>query len=214
MALKQEVCFEFVVVLLAAAFWFALAPVTLSRDPTPAEQIENGLPAKQTMKSAGKSDFLSAVCGAVRKNRNSGAGITAAAIAARGELTGAIVATVLRCARKVDCEYVGGIVGAAILAQPKLETAISDAAIARAPDCGDTVQAALRAAAQSSAVAAAASPGAPHPAADEGFDPREELVPVCADGVQRAIRKSLVDEFLRANRGSYLGSCPPPASKR
>jgi uncharacterized membrane protein len=209
--LKQELWIEFMLVVLAAALWFAVVPATFGRDPTPAEQIGNGLPAKQTMKSADRSDFLSAVCGAVRKNRNSGAGITAAAIAARGELTGAIVATVLRCARNADCEYVSGIVAAAILVQPKSETAISDAAIARAPDCDETVQAALRVAAQSTA--AAASPGAPQPMADEGFDPREELIPVCADGVQRAIRKSLVDEFLRTHPGSYLGSCPPPAPK-
>lgn len=205
---KQELRFEFMVLILAAAFWLAVAPATFSRDPTPAEEIGNGLPAKATMKSASKSDFLSAVCGAVRKNQNSGAGITAVAIAARSELTGAIVATVLRCAGKVDCEYVGGIAGAAIRAQPKLETVISDAAIARAPDCGETVQAALRAATQS---AAGASPGTPHPAADEVFDPREELIPVCAAGVQRAIRKSLVEEFLRTNPGSHLGPCPPPS---
>ena len=205
---KQELRFEFMVLILAAAFWLAVAPATFSRDPTPAEEIGNGLPAKATMKSASKSDFLSAVCGAVRKNQNSGAGITAVAIAARSELTGAIVATVLRCAGKVDCEYVGGIAGAAIRAQPKLETVISDAAIARAPDCGETVQAALRAATQS---AAGASPGTPHPAADEVFDPREELIPVCAAGVQRAIRKSLVEEFLRTNPGSHVGPCPPPS---
>ncbi len=214
-ATKSELGLECLVFFLAVGLWFAAAPMSISRDLSPAELIENGLPAKQTMKTASKSDFLSAICAAVRKNRKSGAEVTATAVEAREGLAGEIVGTVLRCGRGIDCAYVDAIVSAALKARPAAAITISDAATAKAPNCGETIQAAVRTAAQRDTAASPTEPSAPvgpRPEADEGFDPREPLVLVCADGAQRAIRKSLVEEFMTTHPGSYLGSCPPPAS--
>src|ERR1041385_6059147 len=143
-ALKNEVLLEFVILALFVAFWFAAAPASLGRELSGAELIENALPTKMTLEKAGKRELLYAVCDAVRRNRKSGAAITKAAASGRGEYAPDIVGTVLHCARKADCEYVGAIVKAAVSAEPRAATAISDAAMARAPNCEETIQAAAR----------------------------------------------------------------------
>ena len=213
-AIKRRFWLEFVVLILAAALGLVAAPSSLSRDSSPADLVENALPAKVTMKNASKSDLLDAVCAAVRKNRKSAAGITSVAVTAHGEFAGEVVGTVLRCTRKTDCTYVGAVVAAAVKAQPASGTAISDAAMARAPNCSETIEAAVKAAAQSqagpAAAAGAASPTGTRTGSEENFDPHEQLVLVCADNVERAIRQSLLGEFMHAHTGSFLGPCPPP----
>jgi hypothetical protein len=210
-AIKRELQLEFLIFLLAAAFWVATPPVSSGVEFAPADLIENALPRKTTLKRAKKADFLGAVCSAVRANRKAAAGITSAAVTARPALARDIVGAVLRCTRKYDCEYAGAIAGAAFAANPAAATVISDAAIARAPDCGDTIAAATRPATTTTTAATAAAEPGPT-AAEERFDPLEPLKLVCTDGIQRAIRASLVDEFLRAHPDSYLGSCPPETS--
>ncbi len=220
-ALKSELVPEFVVLALSAGLWFAAAPASHSRDLSPAVLIEGALPAKKTIEEASKADLLSAVCAAVRKHRKSGAGITMAAAAARGEYASDIVGAVLRCAGKIDCEYVGAIVKAAVSIRPGAATAISDAAMARAPNCEQTIQAAVRAAARSEGDRVrtnSPSPAEPSPSidtsadADEKFDPHEQLDLVCVNGTQRAVRESLLADFLRTNPGAVVGPCPPTPS--
>ena len=219
-ALKNEFLLEFVILALSVALWFAAAPASLGRNLSAAELIENALPGKIKMERAGKPDFLSAVCAAVRKDRKSGPAITMAAASARGEYAPDIVGAVLRCARKVDCEYVGAIVKAAVSAQPRAATAVSDAAMARAPNCEETIQAAARAAKNEDDRAkktAASSPQAspsisPDAGTDEGFDPSEQLALVCDGGTQRAVRQSLLADFLRSHSEAKVGSCPPTPS--
>lgn len=213
-ALKNKFWLEFVILTLSGAFWFAASPASLARESSAAELIEDALPSKMTMEKAGKPDFLSAVCTAVRKNRTAASAITRAAASARGEYAPDIIATVLRCARKVDCEDVGAMVKAAISAQPRAATAISDAAMARAPNCEESIEAAARAAKNEDDRAPRNAPQAspslsPGAGTDEGFDPHEQLVLVCDGGTQRAIRQSLLADFLRSHSEAKIGSCPP-----
>jgi hypothetical protein len=215
--LKNEVFLELVIFALAVTLWFAAPPAALARDSSAAELIENALPAKVTLRRAGKADLLSAVCAAVRENRKSGPAITMAAAAAQGEYAPDIVGSVLRCARRVDCEYVGAIVKAAVSAEPGAAAPISEAALGRAPNCEETIQASARAALKSveervkTNPPSSSEPGAsisPSIGADEGFDPREELVLVCDGGTQRAIRESLLSDFLHSHPDAKAGSCP------
>ena len=216
--LKSERCLELVILFLFAALWLAAAPASLSRALSPTELIENALPAKMTLQTAGKPDLLAAVCGAVRQQRKSGASLTTVAVAARGEFAGDVVATVLRCAGKVDCEYVGGVVRAAVSARPGAATTVSDAAMARKPNCEEAIQAAVRAAAKSeesrvTTTAPSLSEQGPSLAttsgAEESFDPHEQLALVCDNGTQRAVRESLLASFLRSHAGASVGPCPP-----
>ena len=209
--------FLFLVLTLAAGFWLVPLPEVLGRDPSPAELIQQGLSGRQTLKSASKVDLLSAVCRAVRQRRSEAPAITSAAVTARPALAAEIVSRLLSCSGKLDCEFVGMIVSAAIGANNNAGTAIGDAAVVRASNCADTIARTIKEGGRrGTAPSATNSNGAPaagsRAGAEETFDPLEPLTLVCDNGTPRAIRESLVDEFLRAHPGSFRGSCPPKPS--
>jgi hypothetical protein len=203
------------VFLLAAGLWAALLPAVLAREATAVDMIANQLPGRKTLKSATKSEFLGAVCAAVRKQRKAAPAITQAAVTARRESAGDIVGTVLRCSGKTSCESVGSIVAAAVAAEGDSAN-IADAAIAKAPNCVETIREAGRRGAKASDRVAAETAPEQGPligtsnGPDEGFDPHEQLNLVCNDGTQRAVRASQLDDFLRSNPGSFVGVCQPP----
>ena len=201
----------FAAVLLAgAAIWTPSLPAQASRETAAAEAIATQLPKKKTLKSASKTEFLSAVCAAARKRRANVAAITQAAVLARRELAGDVVGMVLRCAGKTSCETTGLIVEAAHAAEGD-ESKIADAAMARAPNCAETIHEAIQRGAKTPATKSPAEsesqPGTSN-ARDYGFDPHEPLELVCAGGTQRAVRASQLEEFLQANPGSVPGPCP------
>ena len=76
------------VLLLAVGFWTALLPAVLGREATAADLIADQLPAKKTLKNATKSEFLGAVCAAVRSRHSAAAAITQAAVTARARICG------------------------------------------------------------------------------------------------------------------------------
>ncbi|CAN5402781.1 hypothetical protein BH20VER3_BH20VER3_01140 [soil metagenome] len=196
---------------------FCLLPVALARDPTPAEMIAQGLPSKRTLKNATQSDFLSAVCAAVKKHRAMAAGITSMAVVARRDLAGEIVEMVLRCDDRLTCDFLGPIVAAATAAAGN-PAAIVDAAMAKAPTCAETIREAVKRGAVSSDRAATEGVAAENlvPRMDDEFDPREEFKLVCDGKTPRIVRASQLEAFLRSHAGSFLGNCPqapppPPA---
>jgi len=201
------------VLLLGSGFW-VLLPATLAREMTASDMIADQLPARKTLKSATKSEFLGAVCAAVRKRGDAAAAITQAAVMARRESAGDIVEAVLRCSGKTNCELVGSIVAAATTAEGD-PTNIADAAIVKAANCAETIREAARRAAKTSDRAEAVPEQSPligtSNGADEGFDPHEKLNLVCDDGTQRAVRTSQLDDFLRSHPGSVIGVCQPPS---
>ena len=212
--LRKGPLLSLVILALPAGFFFATSSGAASRDSSPAMLIEAALPARMTMEKASKSDLLSAVCGAVKKHRNSGTGIAMAATAARGEFAGDIVGTVLRCAGKIDCEKVGAIVKATVSVRPGAAQAISDAAMALAPKCAESIEAEVRAAMKTSSPSpnGRSSPISTGTDAEREYDPHEELTLVCVEGTQRVVRQSLLTEFLRSHPGATTGRCPPTPS--
>jgi hypothetical protein len=212
--LRKDLLLSFVVVAITARFCMAITPAAVSRDPSPATLLQAALPAKVTIENASKSDLLSAICVTVRQHRNSAAGIAVSAAGARGEFAGDIVGTVLRCMGKVDCEKVGAIVKATVSARPGAAQAISDAAIALAPKCDQSIANELRAAMKASSPSPSAqkSPGSTAAEAEREYDPHEELTLVCVEGTQRAVRQSLLSEFLRSHPGASTGRCSPTPS--
>jgi hypothetical protein len=212
--LRRHLLLSFVVLALPAGFWVATSPAAFRRDSSPTTLIGAALPAKMTIEKASKSDLLSAICVAVKKHRNSGAGIAMAGVAARGELAGDIVATVLRCMGRVDCEKVGAIVKATLSVRAGAAQAISDAAMALAPKCGESIEAATRAATKMSSPSpgAQSSPSTTGSEAEREYDPHEEFALVCVAGIQRAVRQSLLTEFLHSHPGAVMGKCSPTPS--
>lgn len=201
--------------LLATGFWSALSPFAFGREAAPADLIAEQLPGKKTLQNASKSEFLGAVCAAVRKRRSAAAIITQAGVTARHESAAEIVGAVLRCGGKSNCESVGSVVAAAT-AEEGDAVSIADAAIAKAPNCAETIREATRRGAK--AIERAEPEPTPEQGAligtsgsDEGFDPHEQLKLVCDDGTQRAVRASLLDEFIASHPGAVAGACQPTA---
>lgn len=216
-AMKNECFLELVVLALSAGFWFLTAPTSPGLGLSPAEMIEGALPEKATLARAKKADLLSAICAVVHKDRSSGAAVASVAVAARGEAAGEIVATVLRCAEKIDCEDVGAIVEAAVAARPGVAKLIREAAKAQTPKCEDAIEAAARKqddlAKTNSESAAEQNPaGSGSVVASEEFDAREPLALVCDDGAPRTVRKSQMDDFLHSHPEAVAGPCPPTPS--
>lgn len=197
------------VLLLLAIAWTAVLPAQNAAEKNAADLISAQLPEKKSLKSAGKMEFLSAVCAAVRRRGVNVPAITQAAVQARREMAGEIVAMVLRCSGRTNCEATGAIVAAAIAAEGEVSK-VSDAAIAKAPNCAETIRAATQRRAKPTEAKSApeqASPAGPGNGREEAFDPHEPLQLVCQEGTQRAVRTSLLDEFMKANPGAFLGPC-------
>jgi hypothetical protein len=202
--------------LLTAGFSMALLPTVLARELTAAQMIADQLPGRITLKSATKSEFLGAVCAAVREQRSAAAAITQAAVMARRESAGDILGAVLRCGGKASCELVGSIVAAATAAEGDPAN-IADVAMAKAPNCAETIRDASRSGGKTSDRAQVEVAPEQVPligtsnGPDEGFDPHEQLNLVCDNGTQRAVRASQLNDFLRSKPGSFIGICPTPS---
>jgi hypothetical protein len=213
-AIRQTALMVCGLLLMAAGFWMVLPPTVLARELTAAQMIADQLPGRITLKSATKSEFLGAVCAAVRKQRAAAAAITQAAVLARRESAGDILGAVLRCGGKASCESVGSIVAAATAAEGDPAN-IADAAMAKAPNCAEAIRDASRSGAKASDRAQVEVAQVPligtSNGPDEGFDPHEQLNLVCDNGTQRAVRASQVNDFLRSNPGSFIGVCQTPS---
>ena len=59
---------------------------------------------------------------------------------------------------------------------------------------------------------AQSSPSSAGSETEREYDPHEELTLVCVDGIQRAVRQSLLTEFLRSHPGAATGRCSPTPS--
>ncbi|HEY1582823.1 MAG TPA: hypothetical protein VGF73_06985 [Chthoniobacterales bacterium] len=209
---------------LTTALWLATIPVARARLMSPREMIEAGLPPGVVLKTAGKPQFLTAVCAAVKNHRKESPAIARTAVAAHGEYAGDIVATVVRCAHgeQLDCHLTGTIVAAAVAAAPASAVAVEDAAMAVAPDCADAIEGESTHESDGKEVldVPAEGPGnyggpppisqAPLPGAvggGGGFNPQELRVQICDNGRQRGIRTTRVNHYLNAHPGSFIGTC-------
>lgn len=217
---------------LTSALWLATMPVVSARLMSPAEMIEAGLPPGIMVNTAGKPQFLTAVCAALKTHRDSAATLTKAAVTAHHEYAGDIVATAVRCTQgeKIDCDLTGAIVAAAIVAWPEAAAVIDDAALATAPDCADSVQTRTESTRSDGKQVLDGKemldgketltdipeegPGFSAPntppffgGGGGGFNPQDSLVQICDNGRQRTIRESRLRQFLNNHPGAFLGTC-------
>lgn len=216
---------------LASGLWVATMPVATAELMSASEMIQAGLPSGVMVATAGKPQFLTAVCAAVKTHRDSAAAITKAAVSDHHEYAGEIVTTALRCVRgeKADCDLTGAIVAAAIVGWPQAAAQIDDAAIAAAPECSDAVQThtentrndgkqvmdgkemfdgkrELGAIPEEPDFVAPLTPPF-YPGGGVGFNPGEPFILVCDNGRQRRVRESLLQQFLDNHPGAFRGTC-------
>jgi len=97
--------------------------------------VEENLPQGQTMANAKKPDLLSAVCAAIKKNRQNAPQIVRAAAEARREWAKDIERSAFRCVGTRDCALLGRIVDALVAANPDEAAALTELAMQLAPGC-------------------------------------------------------------------------------
>ncbi|MGI8957166.1 MAG: hypothetical protein ACR2II_09670 [Chthoniobacterales bacterium] len=217
---------------LASGLWVATMPVATAKLMSASEMIQAGLPSGVMVATAGKPQFLTAVCAAVKTHRDSAAAITKAAVSDHHEYAGEIVTTALRCVRgeKVDCDLTGAIVAAAIVGWPQAAAQIDDAAIAAAPECSDAVQThtentrndgkqvmdgkemfdGKRPLGDTPEEVAVFGPPNTPPfffGGGGGFNPAEPLIQVCDNGRMVTIREGRLTHYLNNHPGSFVGMC-------
>ena len=99
---------------------------------SPTQMIESQLQGK-TSASASKAEYLTAVCEAVKKYRNSAPAITNAAVNAHPGWKKDILRTVFRCLGTSDCRLLGAVLRASISGPDASE--MTDLAVQLAPGC-------------------------------------------------------------------------------
>jgi hypothetical protein len=117
---------------LGTAFWVASTPVAQAQDMSPTQMIDSMLHGK-TSASATKAEYLTAVCEAVKKYRNSAPAITNAAVNAHPGWKKDILRTVFRCLGSGDCRLLGAVLQASISGPDASE--MTDLAVQLAPGC-------------------------------------------------------------------------------
>lgn len=232
----QTVLFLLLGLGLTGTFWVATIPVAQGRMLSPSEMIEAGLPPGVMIKTAGKPQFLTAVCAAVKDHRSAAPAIAKTAVAAHRDYVGDIVATVVRCSNG-NCAFNGAIVAAANSAAPESAVLIDDAAVAAAPDCADAIQGitshdereVLSDGKEILSDGKEVLPGEDVPAEGPpdssesapinqpplpgsiggggGFVPQGSTVQLCDNGRQRTIQASQLAHFLASHPGAFLGNC-------
>ncbi len=193
---------------LGLGFWTAMAPVAKAQQMSATEMIESKLPHGTTMVTATEAQFLSAVCGSVKKWPNAAPDIVRAAIGARRQFARDIVSTALRCAsgdfKGQPCDAVAAIVGAAVAADPDEAADITEMVLRQYPDCRGAIQ--------------HGGPGVgvftnPPPDVNPppgsigqgagGFNPQETRIAVCRNGMTIYIFPSEI------RPGDTIGPCQP-----
>ena len=121
---------------LGFGFWTVMTPVAKAQQRSATEMIEASLPSGKTMVTASKSQYLAAVCAAVKKSPGAAAQIVKAAVDTRRQLSRDIVTAATRCLpNQGDCAQIGAIVDAAVDADPDSASEITDMALRLYPDC-------------------------------------------------------------------------------
>jgi len=120
---------------LGTSFWVASMPVAQAQDMSPTKMIESQLPQGKTMESAGKADYLAAVCAAVKKWRSASPQIVRAAVEARPAWKRDILRTAFQCLGSDDCRLLVRVLRGAIAGAPDDASGLTETAIDAAPSC-------------------------------------------------------------------------------
>jgi hypothetical protein len=124
------------VIALGLGFWTAMTPVANAQPTSATEMIESKLPQGKALASATKPELLSAVCASVKQWPDAAPRIVKTAIEAHKQWARDIVSTAIRCLPgTINCDTIGAIVSAAVVADPEDAASISEMVIREHPDC-------------------------------------------------------------------------------
>jgi len=198
---------------LGFGFWTAMTPVAKAQQMSATEMIQSKLPQGKTLATATKPELLSAVCASVKQWPDAAPRIVKTAIDSHRHWARDIVSTAIRCLPgAVNCDIIGAVVSAAVVADPDDAAGISEMVIRDHPDCRGAIGRDFKGGEYKEVVPPPVSEGNfgnPPPDVNPppgsigggggGFNPEEILV--CRNGVQIFI-------FPRDLRpGDIIGAC-------
>ena len=128
---------------LGAGFWLASSPLAHGKLITPAEMIQNQLPAQKTIASASADQLLQAVCKAVHQSPKDAALLVRTAAGGRKNLRSDILCTAVRCQREkhdLDCSWVVALWHEWTKDEPGEANQLSETVLHCAPDCTQAME--------------------------------------------------------------------------
>jgi hypothetical protein len=196
----------FITIGLSVMFWVASSPVAKAQDMSPEKMIESQLPQGKSVQTAGKAEFLAAVCAAVKKYRPSAPQIVAFAADLKSEWRNDIMRTAFRCVGTGDCRLLGRILRALTAANPNDAQELTELAIELAPNCASAFGGG---GGHDDEGNFGNPPGNlnPPPGSIGGGGGQGNVIAVCFNGQTLFFSPQGAQEFLNANPGATLGEC-------
>ncbi len=194
---------------LAVALWSATVPMASAQgggDMTRA--VQDNLPRGQTVANASKADLLSAICAAVRKNRNQAPQIGRAIAQVRPDLAKDVLRTIFRCLGSDDCRLLGRVLRFVNEAVPDQASGNTSLALELAPDCATAFP--------------GGGPGGPDDGGNFGQGPANQnpppgtigggggqgnVVAICHNGKTIFVSPQGAENHLKNHPGDSLGAC-------
>ena len=201
---------------LVFTFSMAIAPVAKAADRTPAQMIQAQLPEGKTIANASKTEFLAAVCAAVKKFREATPAIVRAAINAHSNWSREILRTAITCLGTDNCNLIASTVGAAAKAMPDDASGLIELGLQLAPNCSDAIgQIPAGGGGDGTGVFTNPPtnqnppPGSLGGGGGGGFNPEEQRVNVCDNNVEVLVLATQVSQYLATHPGATTGACQP-----
>jgi hypothetical protein len=198
-------------VALASTFSVATAAIAQAADMTPTQMIQSQLPQGKTIANATKTEFLSAVCAAVKKFREAAPAITKAAINAHPEWRRELLRTVITCLGTDDCNLIASGVAGAIEVFPDDADGLIELAIQLAPDCHGAIGQLPPGSGPDLLTNPPDNlnppPGTLGGGGAGGVNPEDTKITVCDNGVNVIVVASQAAGYLSAHPGASVGTC-------
>lgn len=196
---------------LAFTFSVATAPIAKAAGMTSPEMIRSQLPQGKTIVTASKTEFLSAVCAAVKKFREAAPAITKAAINAHLEWRLEILRSVITCLGTDNCNLIASGVAAAIEVFPDDANGLIELAIQLAPNCHGAIGQLPPGSGPDLLTNPPDNlnppPGTIGGGGGGGFNPEDTRVTVCDNAVNVIVLASQLAAYLTAHPGASVGTC-------
>jgi hypothetical protein len=210
---RVRTAFVFLIgVALVSTFSMATAPMANAAEMTPTQMIQSQLPRGKTIANATKTEFLGAVCAAVKKFRELAPAITMAAIHAHQDWRREILRTVITCLGLEDCNLIATVVATAIQTVPDDASGLMELAIQLAPNCRDAIGQIPAGGGVGGVFTNPPDnqnppPGTVGGGGGGGFNPEDTRLTVCDNAVNVIVLASQLAAYLTAHPGAFVGAC-------
>ncbi len=187
---------------LATMFWVAGTSTSHAQNMTPEKMIQAELPQGVAVATAGKADFLAALCAAVTKHRSAAPQLATFSVNLHPNWKKDILRTIFRCLGNDDCRLLGRVLRALSTGSDASE--LAELAVQLAPSCAPNFGGEP---ADEGGFGNAPGNLNPPPGSIGGSGGQGNVIAVCFNGVTRFFSPEGAQAFLAANPGAYLGAC-------